>query len=153
VSDALYYDDLEPGEIWVSGARTITEADVVAFAGISGDFNPIHVDAEHAASGAFGERIAHGALVLAIATGLRQQQGTFRGSLKAWLGMRDWRFTAPVRFGDTLHVRTEVASTRETKDPTAGLVEQSVSVRNQRDEEVAGGVFVTLMHRRPEVVR
>jgi acyl dehydratase len=151
VSDPLFYDDLQVGQAWTSGARTITEADVVAFAGISGDFNPIHVDAEHAAAGAFGERIAHGALVLAVATGLRQQQGTFRGSLKAWLGMREWRFSAPVRFGDTLHVRTEVASMRETKDPSAGLVEQAVSVRNQRDEEVAGGVFVTLMHRRVEV--
>jgi acyl dehydratase len=151
VSDPLYYDDLAVGQAWVSGARTITEADVVAFAGISGDFNPIHVDAEHAAAGAFGERIAHGALVLAVATGLRQQQGTFRGSLKAWLGLRDWRFAAPVRFGDTLHVRTEVASMRETKDPSAGLVEQAVSVLNQRDEEVANGIFVTLMHRRAEV--
>ncbi|MFL5818904.1 MAG: MaoC/PaaZ C-terminal domain-containing protein [Conexibacter sp.] len=150
MSDPLYYEDLEVGGAWVSGARTITEADVVAFAGISGDFNPLHVDAEHAASTAFGERIAHGALVLAVATGLRQQQGLFRGSLKAWLGMREWRFTAPVRFGDTLRVRTEVASRRETRDPAAGLVEQAVSVRNQRDEEVAAGIFVTLMHRRAE---
>jgi acyl dehydratase len=146
VSDPLYYEDLQVGRAWLSGARTITEADVVAFAGVSGDFNPLHVDAEHAAATAFGERIAHGALVLAVATGLRQQQGIFRGSLKAWLGMREWRFTAPVRFGDTLRVRTEVAARRETRDPSAGLVEQAVSVRNQRDEEVAAGIFVTLMH-------
>jgi acyl dehydratase len=147
VSEPLLFDDLEVGQAWTSGARTITEADVVAFAGVSGDFNPIHTDTEHAQRGTFGERVAHGALVLAVATGLRQQQGIFRGSLKAWLGMRDWRFKAPVRFGDTLHVRTEIITMRETKDPSAGLVEQAVSVCNQRGEEVAGGVFVTLMHR------
>jgi acyl dehydratase len=146
----LYYDDLEVGMRWTSGGRTVTEADVVAFAGVSGDFNPIHVDAAHAASTGFGERIAHGALVLAVATGLRQQQGTFRGTLKAWLGISDWRFRAPVRIGDTVHVITEVAGCRETKDPAAGLVTQSVEVRNQRNETVASGEFATLMLRRRE---
>jgi acyl dehydratase len=115
---------------------------------VSGDFNPIHVDAEHAATTRFGERIAHGALVLAIATGLRQQQNVFRGTLKAWLGMREWRFQAPVRIGDTIHVVTEITERRATRDADAGLVVQAVEVRNQRDEVVAAGEFVTLMARR-----
>jgi acyl dehydratase len=144
----LHYEDLDVGQRWLTGARTVTEADIVAFAGLSGDFNPIHVDAEHAATTRFGERIAHGALVLAIATGLRQQQGVFRGTLKAWLGMREWRFQAPVRIGDTIHVVTEIKERRETKDPAAGLVVQAVEVHNQRDEVVASGEFVTLMARR-----
>jgi acyl dehydratase len=148
MSDPLRYEDLEVGMRWRSGARTVTEADIVAFAGVSGDFNPIHVDAEHAAGTAFGERIAHGALVLAIATGLRQQQGTFRGTLRAWLGMREWRFRAPVKIGDTIRVDSEVAELRETKDPGAGLVIQGVTVRNQRDEVVADGEFATLVARR-----
>jgi acyl dehydratase len=148
MSDPLRYEDLEVGMRWRSGARTVTEADIVAFAGVSGDFNPIHVDAEHAAGTAFGERIAHGALVLAIATGLRQQQGTFRGTLRAWLGMREWRFRAPVKIGDTIAVDSEVAELRETKDPGAGLVIQGVTVRNQRDEVVADGEFATLVARR-----
>jgi acyl dehydratase len=148
MSDPLRYEDLEVGMRWRSGARTVTEADIVAFAGVSGDFNPIHVDAEHAAGTAFGERIAHGALVLAIATGLRQQQGTFRGTLRAWLGMREWRFRAPVKIGDTISVDSEVAELRETKDPGAGLVIQGVTVRNQRDEVVADGEFATLVARR-----
>jgi acyl dehydratase len=147
-SAALHFEDLEVGMTWRSGGRTVTEADIASFAGISGDFNPIHVDAEHAATTVFGERVAHGALVLAIATGLRQQQGTFRGTLKAWLGIREWRFAAPVRIGDTIHVVTEVAELRNTKDPRAGLAIQRVEVRNQRDEAVASGEFVTLMHRR-----
>jgi acyl dehydratase len=144
----LHFEDLEVGVAWRSGGRTVTEADIAAFAGVSGDFNPIHVDAEYAAGTVFGQRVAHGALVLAIATGLRQQQGTFRGTLKAWLGMRDWRFTAPVLIGDTVHVVTEVTELRDTKDPLAGLAIQRVEVRNQRDEMVAKGEFVTLMHRR-----
>jgi acyl dehydratase len=148
MSDPLRYEDLEVGMRWRSGARTVTEADIVAFAGVSGDFNPIHVDAEHAAGTAFGERIAHGALVLAIATGLRQQQGTFRGTLRAWLGMREWRFRAPVKIGDTIAVDSQVAELRETKDPGAGLVIQGVTVRNQRDEVVADGEFATLVARR-----
>jgi acyl dehydratase len=145
---ALHYEDLNVGQRWRTAARTVTEADIVAFAGVSGDFNPIHVDAEHAATTGFGERIAHGALVLAIATGLRQQEGVFRGTLKAWLGMREWRFQAPVRIGDTLHVVTEIKERRATKDAAAGLVVQLVEVRNQRDEVVAEGEFVTLMARR-----
>jgi acyl dehydratase len=144
----LHFEDLEVGVAWRSGGRTVTEADIAAFAGVSGDFNPIHVDAQYAAGTVFGQRVAHGALVLAIATGLRQQQGTFRGTLKAWLGMRDWRFTAPVLIGDTVHVVTEVTELRDTKDPLAGLAIQRVEVRNQRDEAVAKGEFVTLMHRR-----
>ena len=144
----LHFEDLEVGVAWRSGGRTVTEADIAAFAGVSGDFNPIHVDAQYAAGTVFGQRVAHGALVLAIATGLRQQQGTFRGTLKAWLGMRDWRFTAPVLIGDTIHVVTEVTELRDTKDPLAGLAIQRVEVRNQRDEPVAKGEFVTLMHRR-----
>jgi acyl dehydratase len=144
----LHYEDLDVGQRWRTAARTVTEADIVAFAGVSGDFNPIHVDAEHAATTRFGERIAHGALVLAIATGLRQQQGVFRGTLKAWLGMREWRFQAQVRIGDTIHVVTEIKERRETKDPASGLVVQTVEVHNQRDEVVASGEFVTLMARR-----
>jgi acyl dehydratase len=144
----LHYEDLDVGQRWRTAARTVTEADIVAFAGVSGDFNPIHVDAEHAATTRFGERIAHGALVLAIATGLRQQQNVFRGTLKAWLGMREWRFQAPVRIGDTIHVVTEIKERRETKDAASGLVVQAVEVHNQRDEVVASGEFVTLMARR-----
>ena len=152
MSEPYFFEDLELGQSWRTASRTITEADVTSFAGISGDFNPIHVDAEHAASTEFGERVVHGALVLAVATGLRQQQGAFRGSLKAWVGMREWRFQAPVRFGDTIHVVTEIVGRRETSDPSTGLVEQEVQVRNQLHDLVASGIFVTLMHRRPSRV-
>jgi acyl dehydratase len=145
---ALYFEDLELGTEWRTAGRTITEADIVAFAGVSGDFNPIHTDAEYARGTAFGERIAHGALVVAIATGLRQQEGRFRGTLKAWLGMREWRFKAPVRIGDTISVVNRVTDLGPAKDPADGVLTQAVEVRNQADEIVAAGEFVTLMRRR-----
>lgn len=148
MSDPLYFEDLEVGASWTTAARTISEADVLAFAEISGDHNPIHVDAAHAASTVFGERIAHGALVLSAATGLRQQEGRFRGTLRAWLGIRDWRFTAPVRIGDTIHVVNTVSELRATSNPADGLLVQRVEVRNQHDEVVAAGEFVTLLARR-----
>lgn len=141
------YEDLTVGLRWSCGRRTVTEADVAAFAGVSGDFNPIHVDAVHAAETPFGERIAHGALVLSIATGLRQQHGAFRGTLKAWAGIREWRFLAPVLIGDTVEVACEIVERRATRDPTAGLVIQRVDVSNQRGELVAGGELVTLVRR------
>jgi acyl dehydratase len=148
MSEARYYEDLQVGARWETAGRTITDADVNAFARISGDFNPVHVDAKYASSTPFGERIAHGALVLAIATGLRQDEGTFRGTLRAWLGMRDWRFLAPVRFGDTIHVVTEIVALRDTKDTTVGLVTQGIEVRNQHGEVVQTGEFATLIARR-----
>lgn len=142
----LYFEDLEPGMQWRTGSRTVTEADLVGFAGVSGDFNPIHVDAVHAAASGFGERIAHGALVLAIATGLRQQEGRLRGTLKAWLGMREWRFRAPVRIGDTLTVVNRMTELRRREED--GLAVQLVSVVNQREEVVAEGEFLTLVRLR-----
>jgi acyl dehydratase len=147
---ALYFEDLEVGMEWRTAARTVTEADVVAFAGVSGDFNPIHVDAESAAGSAFGERIAHGALVLAIATGLRQQEGRFRGTLKAWLGIEGWRFRAPVRIGDTIAVTTRIAALRQRPEHGDGIASQGVEVVNQRRETVAEGEFATLMRCRDE---
>lgn len=147
-ADSLYFEDLDLGTVWRTAGRTITEADIVAFAGVSGDFNPIHTDAEHAATTAFAERIAHGGLVLAVATGLRQQEGRFRGTLKAWLGLRSWRFKAPVRIGDTISVVNRVTELTPARDPADGIVIQAVEVRNQRDELVALGEFVTLLRRR-----
>jgi acyl dehydratase len=147
--DPLYFEDMEVGASWRSGERTISEDDVLAFAQLSGDRNPLQVDAGFAATTPFGERVVHGALVLAIATGLRQQQGTFIGTLRAWLGLRDGRFVAPVLFGDSVHVLTEIAATRATRDPAVGLVTQTVTILNQRDEVVQTGEFAQLVVRRP----
>jgi acyl dehydratase len=144
----LYFEDMTEGTRWVSPRRTITEGDVSTFAGLSGDFNPLHVDEVYAESGPFGRRVAHGALVFSIATGLRQQMPIFRGSLRALLELRSWRFLAPVHLGDTVTVVTTVASARETSRPDQGIVVQQIDVVNQRGETVQSGEMVSLVTRR-----
>ena len=138
------------GDRWVSGRRTVTEADLTNFAGVSGDFNPLHTDAVFASGTSYGERIAHGALVLSIATGLRQQMGLFNGSLKALLEIRSWKFLSPVYIGDTIHVVTTIAERRTTSSVEHGVVVQGIEVLNQREEVVHTGELVTLMHTRGE---
>ncbi len=141
----LYFEDMPVGASWVSPRRTVTEADVVNFAGVSGDFNPLHVDQIFAEQLTYGGRIAHGNLVLAIASGLRQQMPIFRGSLRALLEYRSWKFLAPVFFGDTLVVVTTVVEARETKRTDQGVVVQRIDVINQDDETVQSGELVSLV--------
>jgi acyl dehydratase len=144
----LYYEDLTVGMRFVSPRRTVTEADLVRFAGVSGDFNPLHMDEEFARTTPFGRRIAHGTLVLAISQGLRQSTGDFHGTLMALLEIRSWRFLAPVHIGDTVGVTTEIGEMRETSRPDRGLVVQRAWVANQRGEVVQEGELVSLIRRR-----
>jgi acyl dehydratase len=118
---ALFFEDFEVGAETVSDSRTVTEADVVAFAGLSGDYNPLHVNAEFAKSAPFGERIAHGLLGLAIASGLVSRAGTIEGTTLAFLGM-GWRFTKAVLIGGTITARSRVGETPETSEPNRGIV-------------------------------
>ena len=141
----LYLEEMEPGRTWVSPRRTIGEADIVAFAGVSGDFNPLHVDAVFAAEAGFGRRVAHGALVFSIATGLRQQMPIFRGSMRALLELRSWRFRKPVFSGDTIVVVTTILERRETSKPEQGVVVQGLEVVNQDGEAVQSGELVSLV--------
>jgi acyl dehydratase len=145
----LFFEDLSVGDSWTSGRRTITEADIVGFAGVSGDFNPLHTDAVFAAGTAYGRTIAHGALVLSIATGLRQQMGLFNGTMMGLLEIRGWRFVAPVVPGDTVMAVTTIEEVRPTSKPGQGVVVQHVDVVNQRRENVHTGELVTLMRSRP----
>jgi acyl dehydratase len=149
-----YLDDLEPGQVFVSAARTVTEADVVAFAGLSGDFNPIHTDAEFAKDGAYGQRVVYGVLGLAIATGLLDRIGVFSGSAIAMLGIEDWRFVAPVFIGDTVHLELTILAVRPSRSkPDRGIVERRFELRNQRDETVQAGRIDLLVRRRPDSTR
>lgn len=146
----LYYEDVEVGHRLVTGGRTVTEADLVNFAGVSGDFNPLHLDAEFAKDSIFGQRVAHGVLVLAVATGLWQGLGAFAGTLMGLLETRSWRFLAPVLVGDTVSVETEITELRPTSRPDRGVVTQRITVRNQDRVNVQEGEFVALLKRRTE---
>jgi acyl dehydratase len=144
----LYYEDVEVGSVFHTLRRTVTETDLVNFAGVSGDFNPLHMDAEYAKESLFGQRVAHGILVLGIATGLRQGIGLFDGTLMGLLELRDWRFLAPVFIGDTVRVETEVTDLRPTSKSDRGVMTQRISVLKQDDTLVQQGELVALLKRR-----
>jgi acyl dehydratase len=145
---SLYFEDVEPGQRFESPARTIAEADIVNFAGVSGDFNPLHTDETFAASTLYGRRIAHGMLALSIVTGLRQRMGVFDRTIMGFLEIRSWRFRKPVFPGDTIRAVTEVAELRETSKPDRGVMVQRIEVFNQDGDVVQDGEFVTLLRRR-----
>ena len=144
----LYYEDVEVGTVFATRGRTITEADLVNFAGVSGDFNPLHMDSEYAEGSIFGRRVAHGALVLSVAMGLRQGLSLFDGTLMGLLELRTWRFLAPVFIGDTVRVETEISELRPTSKPDRAVMTQRVSVLNQDDAVVQQGELVALLKRR-----
>lgn len=144
---ALDFDDLEPGMSFVTSGRTLTETDVVSFAGLTGDFHPQHLDAEWARRSQFGERIAHGMLVLSAAAGLVPLDPERVLALRR---VSDAVLKRPVRLGDTIHVEGALESVREVGDE-AGLAAWRWRVLNQRDEMVAR-VAVEVLWRRGEAV-
>ena len=143
----LYFEEFEEGKDYVTRARTVTEADVVAFAGLSGDFNPLHTDAEFMKASPFGERIAHGMLVSSISTGLSSQMGWFEGTTLALLEVT-FRFKAPVKLGDTVHLVIKVKDKKPTSKPDRGILLMEANVLNQRDETVIEGEWTTMMRRK-----
>jgi 3-hydroxybutyryl-CoA dehydratase len=141
-----YLGDISVGDKHVSRARTVTETDLVSFAMVTGDWHPIHTDAEYAAADpVFQGRIAHGALVLSFALGLV----TFwPPAMKAFYGIDRLRFIAPTRIGDTIHVETEVTAIEPRGDRT-GVVTSAFTVRNQRDEGVLVASLKSLVAEEP----
>jgi acyl dehydratase len=145
--DRQYFEDIEVGQEYVSPGRTVTEADIVAFAGLSGDYNVLHTDAEFMRTSIFGERIAHGLLGLAIQSGLGTRAVPRPFATLAFIGLR-WRFKGPIRIGDTIKVRIRVTDKRETSKPDRGIVVLQRSVTNQRGEVVQEGDTDIMVERR-----
>jgi 3-hydroxybutyryl-CoA dehydratase len=143
-----FWEEFSVGEVLVTGRRTIDGGDVSCYAGLSGDFNPLHVDAEYAKTTPFGERVAHGILTLAVSHGQQNLGGWFEGTTVALLGLDRLRFTAPVRFGDTLHTEMTVKGTRPSSKPDRGVVSFDVAVKNQRGETVCRYEETVLMRRK-----
>lgn len=144
----LYFDDLTTGMQFVSAGRTVTEADVVQFAMFSGDWNPIHVDAEFAQGTVFGQRVVHGVASLSIMGGLIYAAGWFSTTVEALLGFDELRFRAPVFIGDTVRCRFTVRELTVTKSGR-GLLTRRLELVNQRDETVLDAVSPILISRRP----
>ena len=141
-----YYDEIEVGEEYESPGRTITETDIVLFAGLSGDYNVLHTDAEFMKTSIFGERIAHGLLGLAIQSGLFSRATGAYATL-AFVGLR-WKFKAPIKIGDTIRLRARVRTKRDIGKPDRGLVTVERTVVNQRGEVVQEGETDLLVERR-----
>jgi acyl dehydratase len=146
-----YLEDLTAGDEFTSAARTITESDVVAFAGLSGDFNPIHTDVEFARDTPYGQRVVYGLLGLSILTGLLDRTGLFSGTAIAMLGIRDWTFTAPLFIGDTIRFRLTIVDVRRARSGDRGVVQRYFELINQRDEVVQKGHIDILVRARETV--
>ncbi len=143
-----YFETVEIGEQRETQARTITEADVVNFAGVSGDFNHLHTDAESMADSGFGERIAHGMLVFSIATGLLWQSRSEneRDAVVAFYGIDEVRFVGPTFIGDTIHVEIEVLEKEKRDHPVAtGVVRYDIEVVTQDDDTVLSCEMLSLV--------
>ncbi len=147
----LYFEEFEVGQIYTSVGRTITESDIVTFAGLSGDFNQIHTDAEYCKESPFGQRIAHGLLITSIASGLLNLSGLIEGTVIAFREIVSWKFTKTVFIGDTIQVESTVTNTKAYKRLNSGGVDLELSVINQNDEIVMKGTFKVLIASKPEV--
>jgi acyl dehydratase len=145
----LYFEEYEIGYKSVTTGRTITEGDIVRFAGLTGDFTQLHIDAAYSAVGPFGERIAHGLLVLSIALGLAVQTGMIEGTVIAFREL-DWKFSLPVMIGDTIRTQIEVVETKPLPRLGGGNVNMKVSVLNQEDKVVNRGHWQMLVQSEPK---
>ena len=147
----VYLEDYRPGERWVSPGRTITENDIASYAGLTGDWHALHTDAEYARTTSFGERIAHGFLVLTVGDSLifrTDDDVTTPETFIAFYGLDDVRFVGPVKIGDTIRCEVEVTSL-EIKDEKRGILVFRKTIKNQRDEDVVVYVTKVLVGRRP----
>ncbi|MFQ5898255.1 MAG: MaoC/PaaZ C-terminal domain-containing protein [Candidatus Methylomirabilia bacterium] len=144
-----YWDDLKVGQVFWSSGRTMTEHDLMEFAGLAGDFNPLHVDAQYAKDSVFGERIPHGPLGLVFALGGYDRIGLLEGVAVAFVSL-SWRFLAPFRIGDTVRTKVTIKELKETNRPDRGMATLLVQLVNQSDIVVQEGEHIFMMLRRAE---
>jgi 3-hydroxybutyryl-CoA dehydratase len=145
----LYFEEFETGMCITTPGRTITESDIISFAGLTGDFNLIHTDAVYSASSPFGQRVAHGLLGLSIASGLGTRTGVLEGTVMAFREINEWKFVKPIFIGDTIHVAMEVTETKAMPRIGGGAVILKLDVVNQKDEVVMKGFWTVLMMSKP----
>jgi acyl dehydratase len=147
----LWFEEFEEGKERLSPGRTITESDVAAFAGLTGDYSQVHTDEEFCKRTEFGTRIAHGLLGLSIAQGLAWRTNYTQGTGVASLAWNRWTFHKPIFIGDTVRVRWTPTSKRASSSkPGMGIITEWVELVNQRQEVVQSGEHITMVRRRPE---
>jgi acyl dehydratase len=140
------FDEFKVGDEFTTASRTITEADVVNFAGLSGDFNPLHTDEEFGKSTPFKGRVAHGMLSIAIATGLANQLGIFEGTTVALLSMTI-NYKGAAKFGDTIYLVLKVVDKKETSKGDKGIVTFNTIVNNQNDNPIVEGQWIVMLRK------
>lgn len=146
-TSSVFLEDLEAGQKLVTAGRTVTETDVVAFAGLSGDYNALHTNQVHASAGPFGRRIAHGLLGLAITSGLLARLGVLDENVLAFREL-SCKFRKPVFIGDTIHAQAEVSEVRALPRIGGGAVALDVKLYNQDGEVVQAGTWKLLVRSR-----
>ena len=144
----MYFEEFQLGQQITTAGRTITEADIINFAGISGDFNQMHVDADYSKNSAFGQRVAHGFLVLSVISGLAVQTGVMEGTVIAFREVSEWKFAKPVFIGDTVNAVLDVKEIKEIRRIGGGSVTIEVGVENQHGDIVMKGTWVVLIKTR-----
>jgi acyl dehydratase len=143
----LHFEDFVIGDKATSTTRTITESDIVMFAGLSGDYNELHTSESYAGRTQFGKRIAHGLLGLSVASGLAFQMGFLVGTVDAFRSV-EWEFSAPIFIGDTIHLEAEVAETKALPRLGNGRVVFKVALKNQNEQVVQRGSWALLVRNR-----
>lgn len=144
----LFWEEWDLNAEFITPGRTVTESDIVQFAGLSGDYNPLHINEEFCKQTQFGTRIAHGPLIYAMAAGLLFQLHLYDDTLIAFLGFDSLKFTKPVVAGDTIRAKIKVLEKRETSKPDRGIMKRQLQVINQRDEVVQEGIQAFLLNRK-----
>jgi acyl dehydratase len=144
-----YFDEIEIGDVGFTPRITVTEAHVLGYAGVAGDFSPLHMDELFAKTTHFGGRVAHGLLGLTLTDGLKVQSAFFQdGIALGW----NWNFKGPIRIGDTVQARFRIAEARVSRSrPDMGILTIAIELLNQREEIVQQGEHRLMVPRRPEV--
>jgi 3-hydroxybutyryl-CoA dehydratase len=146
----MWFEEFEVGQCIITPGRTITEADIVSFAGLSGDYNQIHTDAEFGSKTPFGKRVAHGLLGLSIVSGLAMRTGILEGTVIAFREINNWKFSLPIFIGDTIHGELNILETKAIPRLGGGSLLIEIVVKNQRDEVTMKGTWTALVANKPK---
>ena len=146
----LYFEEFSVGQKIVTMGRTVAESDITTFAGLSGDYNSIHTDAEFSKSTPFGQRVSHGLLGLSITSGLAMRTGIMEGTVMAFREITDWKFVKPIFIGDTVHAELNIAETKALPRIGGGSVTIAIEVKNQGGEVCQRGTWNVLVASKPK---